>query len=739
MAKIESWLHCDLKKAVQVQELKGNVFSLDNNGSRIRVKIFSDGEKATVSGTVTAKCILADDSTVNVNGSLATVDGQSVASVDIPQGCLLVPGTIRIAIKLTDNSVITTLAAVISTVYRTSTDNVITPSAQIIADWNQEISDALAAQDAQIEIQDGKIDDLESAMDVVDHIANDGIYNFRVSDFEQGEINSSGNNHSSSSRIRTRGYIYVSEGAVLSFTAGTKCTGLYYFIYDTSKSIVSANNNLTSGSSVTFTQERYIRFFVQNNVSLTPSEYDAAIQISTSLHNKIIADESFIGTADINISPLQKGYVKNDGSFGDSQTIGRTSNFISFPTYAKIKVASGYKIRINEYSSAMVSSFVRRLNTVFIAGNNIFDTSSEKKYIVEIKKADESSYNPADIPENTIQYVAKVNVDVVNAKEYGAVGDGVTDDSYTLQFAINAGMQKGIPVYIPTGTYSIKKPLVVYARGDINDGGSIIYGDGIGRTIIKKANRTAYVNSLGNSAISCISLESYDNNASQHAQHNFSISGMTLDCNNYGDFGVHSSLAIARFKIDTINIVNSKRIGIAFVGNTYLAEIRFVRIYNCLETGMLIYGGTNTSLNISDCYVLGCETAYRIGGMYCSFINCCGEAITGTVFNFIRYYGSIVGAGSEANNAEKMFRFYDCVVSLTGAFTFGNQSADSIHFYADSSKINCIGSTLMFTRSTNGGILCNLSDNTRLYLTGCNVYEYDGENVIDETSELIVS
>ena len=174
MAKIESWLHCDLKKAVQVQELKGNVFSLDNNGSRIRVRIFDNGEKATVSGTVTAKCILADDSTVNVNGSLATVDGQSVASVDIPQGCLLVPGTIRIAIKLTDSSVITTLAAVISTVYRTSTDNVITPSAQIIADWNQEISDALAAQDAQIEVQDGKIDDLKSALNDTAFISGNG-------------------------------------------------------------------------------------------------------------------------------------------------------------------------------------------------------------------------------------------------------------------------------------------------------------------------------------------------------------------------------------------------------------------------------------------------------------------------------------------------------------------------------------------------------------------------------------
>ena len=207
MAKIESWLHCDLKKAVQVQELKGNVFSLDNNGSRIRVRIFDNGEKATVSGTVTAKCILADDSTVNVNGSLATVDGQSVASVDIPQGCLLVPGTIRIAIKLTDSSVITTLAAVISTVYRTSTDNVITPSAQIIADWNQEISDALAAQDAQIEVQDGKIDDLKSALyenssrtNAVESIVMPSI---DVGELELGSISSNGSPTSSTTRRRT--------------------------------------------------------------------------------------------------------------------------------------------------------------------------------------------------------------------------------------------------------------------------------------------------------------------------------------------------------------------------------------------------------------------------------------------------------------------------------------------------------------------------------------------------------
>ena len=150
MAKIESYFNCDLKKAVQVQVLSGNVFSMDNNGNRICVRIFNDGEKATVTGSVSGRCILADGSTVNVSGGLTTANGQSVAYVDIPQGCLLIPGTLKITIQLTDSGVITTLAAILTTVYQTKTDNVITPSQQIINDWNAAISSALGAQDAQI-------------------------------------------------------------------------------------------------------------------------------------------------------------------------------------------------------------------------------------------------------------------------------------------------------------------------------------------------------------------------------------------------------------------------------------------------------------------------------------------------------------------------------------------------------------------------------------------------------------
>ena len=150
MAVVENRFVCDLSKPVQAQALKGNVFSLDNLGSRLSVLIYDNGQPATISGSITANCILPDGSTVNVNGSLTTENGGSKAYVDVPQSCLLIPGILKIAIKCTSSSVITTLAAIVANIYMTKTDNVITPSQQIIDDWNAEISAAIAGQNAQI-------------------------------------------------------------------------------------------------------------------------------------------------------------------------------------------------------------------------------------------------------------------------------------------------------------------------------------------------------------------------------------------------------------------------------------------------------------------------------------------------------------------------------------------------------------------------------------------------------------
>ena len=42
---------------------------------------------------------------------------------------------------------------------------------------------------------------------------------------------------------------------------------------------------------------------------------------------------------------------------------------------------------------------------------------------------------------------------MINVKEYGAAGDGLTYDTEPLQRALDAGAERGEPVCIPSGMY----------------------------------------------------------------------------------------------------------------------------------------------------------------------------------------------------------------------------------------------------------------------------------------------
>lgn len=64
--------------------------------------------------------------------------------------------------------------------------------------------------------------------------------------------------------------------------------------------------------------------------------------------------------------------------------------------------------------------------------------------------------------------------DVVSVKDFGAVGDGITDDTVAIQAAMNVGGT----IYFPAGTYAISAPLVRSTTG------LVLQGEGIDATII---------------------------------------------------------------------------------------------------------------------------------------------------------------------------------------------------------------------------------------------------------------
>lgn len=158
MAITESWFKQDLKKPVIQRYIVGNFFSLDNVGNLVGVKVYDDGDEATLSGSVTGYCTLVDGTTVPVSG---TRSGNQ-AYILLPQSVLSITGPIGIVLKLTDGNTITTLLSIIATVYPSQTDTVIIPSSQVITDWAQQINTALQNVVDASAAQDEKIYSLES-------------------------------------------------------------------------------------------------------------------------------------------------------------------------------------------------------------------------------------------------------------------------------------------------------------------------------------------------------------------------------------------------------------------------------------------------------------------------------------------------------------------------------------------------------------------------------------------------
>lgn len=85
----------------------------------------------------------------------------------------------------------------------------------------------------------------------------------------------------------------------------------------------------------------------------------------------------------------------------------------------------------------------------------------------------------------------KTGIKVINVKQYGAVGDGVADDTVAIQAAINAGENAGyIPIYVPAGEYLITD--TIYIRGNNTDSlpnefiqSLLFFGDGPQATFIQ--------------------------------------------------------------------------------------------------------------------------------------------------------------------------------------------------------------------------------------------------------------
>lgn len=158
---------------------------------------------------------------------------------------------------------------------------------------------------------------------------------------------------------------------------------------------------------------------------------------------------------------------------------------------------------------------------------------------------------------------------IFNVKNYGAIGDGETDDTKAINDAsLDASKSNGI-VYFPSGTYIVSSPIIIYPN-------TTYEGTNVASTIIKLAN---------NANADLFKTYDFDRLTSQNT--NLTPDGFVLE----------------DFTVDGNNKNNSAGTGIQIYGCRYI--LTNINVCNCSGAG--IYSEWSTC---ADTIVIGMESLW---------------------------------------------------------------------------------------------------------------------------------
>lgn len=270
--------------------------------------------------------------------------------------------------------------------------------------------------------------------------------------------------------------------------------------------------------------------------------------------------------------------------------------------------------------------------------------------------AQQVSYTPPftnSIPTNVEAKLAQT----VSVKDFGATGNGVTDDTAAIQAAINASAVGGFAVEFPAGNYLVEG---VLTGGD----GLVLIGNGKGISTLTKGGVSGHtLDILGTTT-----------------KNNITISGLTFDVAN-----VDSAIVceyVSNFTVENCSFVNMKLWGVHIgVQNAVDPVIRNdnVRIVNCdFDTSSQTYEQVLV-YNSSNVLVSGCD--FRTGNSAIGigiYQNLNGIIVDNCKFSIhIAAYYSISCNNITFSNCD----FNGCSAGIQGANESDNGAFGATHSY----------------------------------------------------------
>lgn len=254
--------------------------------------------------------------------------------------------------------------------------------------------------------------------------------------------------------------------------------------------------------------------------------------------------------------------------------------------------------------------------------------------------------------------------DVLNVKDFGAKGDGSTDDTAAIQAAIDYAVATGRrSVYFPAGTYIVTSPLHAQVEtGTTTVGGSTksrytygmgltLRGEQVGKTVLRKTGQATYTipannNINGGSTVDTTLFFGGTEGTGLY------VSDLSIENASTGEcYAIYATRA--RCILERLNVCTNSH-GIYLYG--WLNNLTDI-IITAKEKGLWVANATSTVCN--KVFVAGCNNPYYlVSAYYSTLISCCADSCTGSIWT-LKGSVSMIGCGSESKGADRYIDLLD--------------------------------------------------------------------------------